>query len=283
MENTIQLPDGVTAVNPNPESEGIKLPFTAPVLWWVNGKKDLKELGGVKYFGGWAGSDDDIELAVNEYGPLPDGFVLETHNGRSGEYAVYSKRNIITVIIKTRTRWLTGDNGKARSHSQTLALLGKKNDQGQFVSWGPVVLSAKGYITDRLKKSMDEWQRHTAKIRSEVAPGVPSWYFWSSFGTFGERNGEMVGGGQNTSEITPPMAYCPEMSADLLRNLYVGGETAKMISDLAEQAREWATDKRWIKGKEAEDDEESLSIANRPMTDAELDAALNFEEEDPFQ
>ena len=262
---TIKLPKNVTAINPNPENDGIQLPFTAPVFWWANGDKKMKQVGGVQYYGGWNGNDDDVETAVSENGALPDGFLLEVRTGNDGDYAVYSSRTVTVVPIKARKRWKDG-----RSHSQTLCLLAVKNGDVRE-AWGPVVLSAKGYTTDRLTKAFASWVSHVRDVRAKIAPDVPAWYFWQAIGTIGDYEEEVVGKVKK-SPITPVKCYLPKITEKVLETLYVGDETAAMLSSLSEQAQEWASDKGWIEGKEIEVVEDEIEYH-----------PLNLEEEpNPF-
>ncbi len=236
----IQLPSDIKAVNPNPEGEGIQLPFSAPLFWWKNGDSRMSQLGGVQHFGGWESEEKDIVAASAENGELPDDFVYDSRVGKEGTYQVCARRNLTIVPIKTRRRWIE------RSHSQTLVLIGLKRDGGGFDVWGTAVLTAKGYSSARLTSSFDAWDKHTRDTRKEIAPGVPSFYFWQATGTFGDFKEETVGS-KKKNAITPIQAYLPEMSAGLLQSLYVGDETARLMSELSDQAQEWATDKRWLK------------------------------------
>jgi hypothetical protein len=264
---TINLPEDVTPVNPTATTDGIQLPFTAPLFWWNNGSKQLKQVGGVSYFGGWQGSNDLVETAMAEYGALPDGFTVEERTGNDGEYVVYACRALTVVPIKTRKRWK--DN---RSHSQTLCLMAKKENNERLV-WGPVVLSAKGYATDRLSKAIQSWVMHTREVREKIAPNVPAWYFWSALGTFGEHSEEMVGGGKQ-SPITPIKAYLPEITEKLMENLYVGSETARHISELEKKSQEWANDEKWLTGTE--------KLVTAPVATHEPDWDHDLQDENPF-
>ena len=247
----IQLPSDIKVINPNPEGEGVQLPFIAPLFWWKNGDKRMSQIGGVQYFGGWESNEEDITAAVAENGQLPDDFVPDSRMGNDGAYQVYSRRSLTVAPIKTRRRWVDG-----RSHSQTLVLLGVKREGGGFDAWGCAVLTAKGYATDRLSKAITAWNTHTSAVRKEIAPGVPSWYFWQAIGTFGDFKEESVGS-KVKNAITPIEAYLPTMTADLLKSLYVGDDAARLISELSEKAQEWATDKRWLKNEKEEEDAET--------------------------
>lgn len=241
---TIELPQDVIPVNPTATTDGIQLPFTAPLFWWNNGNKQMKQLGGVSYFGGWQGSQDVVETALHEYGSLPEGFTVESRTGNDGDYVVYACRAVTVVPVRTRKRWK--DN---RSHSQTLCLLATKDESGERVSWGPIVLSGKGYATDRLSKAIQSWVMHSREVRDKLAPNVPAWYFWCAYGSYGEFVEEIVGSGKQ-SPITPIRAYLPKMTDDLLTKLYVGEDLARAISEYESQSKEWAEDEKWLTGNE---------------------------------
>ena len=53
------------------ESDGIQLPYVAPLAWWTNKRSNNKD-DGVDYFGGWAMKLDDYDAGVREYGVLPN-------------------------------------------------------------------------------------------------------------------------------------------------------------------------------------------------------------------
>ncbi|MBT7072377.1 MAG: hypothetical protein HN975_15970 [Anaerolineae bacterium] len=263
----IQLPDDVKAINPNPEADGIQLPFVAPVFWWKNGDKRMSHDNGVQYFGGWEGNEDDIRDAMIENGELPEDFVLDSRMGNEGAYSVYSRRSLTVVPIKARKRWVD-----SRSHSQTLCLLGLPKEGGGFKVWGTIVLTAKGYATDRLSEAIKAWTVHTKPMRLEHAPNVPSWYFWQALGTSGEFVEESVGKSIK-SNITPISAFLPKMNKELLEKVYVGNDLARKISELEEQAKEWATDKRWLKN----ETEETAPIAQTPVTAETMDAEMDVD------
>jgi len=239
---TIKLPEDAKSVNPNAITDGIQLPFIHGFFYWVNGKREMSELANASYYGGWFGNDDIHEAAVNEFGAGPK-VELVTRMGNQGEYAAYCTRSLTLVPVRTRKRWTDG-----KSHSQTLCLVGIK-EKNLWKQWGPIVITAKGYSTDRLEKAFKMWDAETKEARAKVAPGVPSWFFWSAIGTFGEHQDEMVGKFKQ-SPITPITAFVPQITPELMEILYVGDETARYISDLSSASEEWATDKKWLKSEE---------------------------------
>lgn len=231
------------------EGDGIQLPFFAPIIWWKNGGKQFKQVGGVSYFGGWVCNQEEYEIACAEFlDPLAN-FQPATYTGRDGDFSVYESRMIAIAPIIIRKRWHEG-----RSHLQALcyAATSKEVDaKRQYVPWGPVILSAKGLQTQRFMGSMRGWETHTAEGRREHAPGMPAFAFWSIFGTFGETPEiEMVGGSGKQSPITPIQVWKPEITESNLVKFFIGDEVASAIMDYKNLAREWANDKRW-KGEEA--------------------------------
>jgi len=239
---TISLPEGANEVNPNAVTDGVQLPFIHGFFYWKNGKRELAELNNASYYGGWFGNDDIHEAAVNAFGAGPK-VELVTQMGNDGEYAAYCTRSLTLVPVRTRKRWTDG-----KSHTQTLCVVGIK-EEGKWKQWGPIVITAKGYSTDRLEKAFKLWDMETKEVRAEIAPGVPSWFFWSAIGTFGEHVDEMVGK-YKQSPITPITAFVPKITKKLMESLYVGDETARYISDLSSASEDWATDKKWLKSEE---------------------------------
>ena len=232
---------------------GIMLPFIAPTLWALNGKAELRQIGGAQYFGGWAANRDDIEDALqqNKLDWLPGSMKRETFVVKGDkEIEVYTSRGVLVAPIGLRKAWLTDDGRRlpaytegvrARQHAQALVLLAGKDKEGIIHPWGPAVLSAKGYQATNLLDALGAWDKHTKSIRRQIAPNVPAWCFYLAIGTFGnERKGVMVGKNGAQSSITPIGPYLPEtITPETMEALFVGQETAAEMAIYLADAREW--------------------------------------------
>lgn len=228
--------------NPLQTGDFVELPFYAPYLWVLNGKANLKnpqDKFNVPFFGGFAVSRDDFELAVTEYGN-PGNFVFYTMVNQEGkEYEIYASRAVAVAPIVTRERWIEG-----RGHVQVLAYAGMRGENGYFAPWGPVVLTAKSYTAKFLRDSLKEWESFTAKARREFAPSYPANLFYCFVGTFGERKQIMVGKGSQ-SPITPINLYKGnngQCTQEMLQANFVGMDVVHLMKSLKEQAKEWVED-----------------------------------------
>jgi hypothetical protein len=230
----------------------VDLPFPVVYIWALNGQAGYKSQGGALYFGGWACKAEDIQTVADQQGlTIPEDWKHVTISSRDGgEFEAYTTRNVIVAPIGKRVSWLL--DGKrsteyvegARRHVQVLAYLAEsrgENGSRQFVPWGPVVLTAKGYQARNLLDAFSRWNKATAQMRWKMAPGVPAWCFYLSLGTFGkERQVLSVGKPGAQSPITPIGAYIPEKFNDeLISSLFVGNEVAAIMADLQDQASDW--------------------------------------------
>jgi hypothetical protein len=224
------------------EGEAIRLPFTAPVLWWMNGNAKLKRDGNSPYFGGWASNADEFTAAADEFGGIPPIFSPFTlTSDKNTDFDVYCTRTVGFAVIAKRSRWVVDEQSQhGRGHSQYLGIMSYR-DENQFKSWGPVVLSAKGMSAKYLGDALTNFERATAKARREHANNLPAWFFYAALGTFGQAPVvQMVGKGNNQSPITPCNAYAPEgITAENLKAWYVGKELASQMAEYRRQAKEW--------------------------------------------
>lgn len=256
--------------NPLQTGDFVELPFYAPYLWVLNGKANLKNPSdkiNVPYYGGFAVSRDDFELAVTEYGN-PGNFTFYNMVNQEGkEYEVYASRAVAVAPIVIRERWVEG-----RGHTQVLAFAGMRGEDGHFAPWGPVVLTAKSYTAKFLRDSLKEWESFTAKARREYAPGYPANLFYCFVGTFGsERKQVMVGKGSQ-SPITPLALYKGKegmCTSDMLQANFVGLEVVNSMKVYKEQAKAWVED--WKKPAKTETDlpggyveDEQFTMRNAP-------------------
>lgn len=233
---------------------GIELPFDAPVFWWMNGSPQNRALAQstpAVYYGGWAANADSIDSVQEPRGGIPAGLVktdIYTRNSKTVE--AYTSRVLVVAPIGFRSCWVAGADGAqvrslaytpgGRQHIQVLALMGVKAD-GAYQSWGPVVLSAKGYQAQYLSTALKDWKKTLERPRREHAPNVPAWAFWCALGTFGQNPSVMqVGKGNNTSPITPIELHIPKViDREKMITLFVGTHGVDEMASLLEEAKEW--------------------------------------------
>jgi hypothetical protein len=228
------------------------LPFPVVYVWAFNGQTSYRTQGGTLYYGGWACKTEDLQNVAEQQGlPIPKDWKAVTISSRDGgEFDAYTTRSVIAAPIGKRESWLADGRRSTsyleggRRHLQVLAYLAESTGNGgskSFVPWGPVVLTAKGYQARNLLDAFANWDKATSQMRRVVAPGVPAWCFYLSLGTFSkERQAMNVGKPGAQSPITPISAYIPErFTEDLMTSLFVGSETAAVMSDLQDQAAEW--------------------------------------------
>jgi hypothetical protein len=252
---------------------GVKLPFSVVLLWWKRGGDERED--GVRKFGGWvAGYEDVLENAStdNDGMPIiPEKLVQENFVSSSGNpYSVYSVRNIAFAPIGKRFKWTyrTLSDGskdpsdKGRGHVQVFGLSSFLDDNKVYNLWKPVILSAKGLSAKSLQDAISEWERKTLAIRMSEGNGIPSNFFWSHLGTFGnEINKAQVGSGNKSNYITPVQIYLPqEINVDFLKKVFVGKGVATTMSVLAEEAKEWLEE--WGEKSNQATDDMYMSEAN---------------------
>lgn len=204
----------------------------------------------VLYYGGWACNKDDIEGVSEERG-LPGGLVeTEIFTNESKTIYTYTSRMLIIAPIGYRQSWYIGVGQNqtrtveympgARQHIQVVALMGLKNEVGQYRSWGPIVLSCKGYQAQYMTGCMKTWKKTLEKPRKEHAPNVPPWAFWMAIGSYGDINSSMVGKSGAQSAITPINLYIPkEITLETMRKLYVGKDTVSEMAEKLQDSEEW--------------------------------------------
>ncbi len=232
--------------------EAVELPFPVVYIWALNGQASYKSQGGALYYGGWACKTEDLQALTDQQGlTVPAGWKQVTIASRDGgEFDAFTDRSIIVAPIGKRESWLF--DGKrftdyvegGRRHLQVLAYLAEargENGSQQFVPWGPVVLTAKGYQARNLLDAFARWDKATSQIRWKISHGVPAWCFYLSLGTFGkERQAVNVGKPGTQSPITPISVYIPErMNESFVSSLFVGNQVAELMSSLQDQASDW--------------------------------------------
>jgi hypothetical protein len=242
----------------------IELPFATPYIWFSNGRSDLEELGGVRFFGGWATDAEQLLDEADTWGEseAPSYMQRLTIKAKNSKpLDSFISRSITVAPIANRTSWFVSDQAGniqrsadyfqgARKHIQILVMMATKVEYfkedgttkaNRLSPWGPAVLSAKGIQAGNMADSFSKWQATIEKERKASAPKVSPWFFWTGLGTYGEKPVfKTVGTGNNTSLITPIEAYIPAtVDAALLRTLFVGVETSKQMATYKLQAREW--------------------------------------------
>ena len=256
---TINLPKNAQgAFDGNMQSSAkIELPFITPAFWIINGKASMKTLGGVQYFGGWACEQGKVLQATESWRDLvapPPGLVSMEYVPDDGgaSLAVYAARSLYVAVIGVRMFSETTINGEkrrvapftpgARPGIQVLSVLGYRDENKYINAWAPIMLSAKGYQVNYLRKAVDVWAKTVKPLAKKLgAEGAHPGLFWSPIGTFGEeRKQELVGGAGNKKAITPVSAYIPnDFNENMLSTLYVGEQNAEWMADLSLQARDW--------------------------------------------
>ena len=236
----------------------IELPFIAPPVWVVNGEAKLRSMATVApalFFGGWASDFENMQLANKEYSQdhFPNGFVEADTTSRDGKpLKIAASRVVIAAPFGVRKSWITKEKTRytqyvpgSRQHIQVLAMLASK-EEGKYLPFYPVLLSAKGWQASHLEKSLSTWQSKTASARAMIAksagaPDVPANMFWSAIGTWGnEPKVEYVGSGNDKSPITPVSAFIPkEITEEGLEGLFVGKAVIEDMLELKRQAKDW--------------------------------------------
>jgi hypothetical protein len=246
------------------ESFGPQYPFA----YWLNGKPQMKQTGGVLYTGGWFMPVDNLDTGLlNEEGLPGPGWdhgemVFESGNDQAGFFA----KNIHIAMLVSRRRWIVNgvDGGFAwddykgakassganspRGHMQILGLI-KGAEQ-----FGPVFLSAKGMTTKGITNDVfgafnQNIIAEAANLRSGNRP--PFFMFWMSIGprmkTKDTPDFTVVGSGARTSTITLPClaGVDGKADADALNKRYVGGELYARLAELRNSADVVTWEKAW--------------------------------------
>lgn len=234
---------------------GIELPFKAPVFWWMNGQPQAKpfiQATPALYYGGWASGQDAIEEVKDERGGVPTGLALTDVYAKNGKVIPsYTSRALVVAPIGFRSCWYKGDNGSqtrsvqyfqgGRQHIQVLALTGIQRQDKSYQSWGPIVISAKGYQASYLQSALKDWKKALEIPRRQYAPDVPAWAFWCALGTFQkEAESHLVGKTGAQSPVTPINLFIPkEITEAMMIRLYVGSEAVDEMVQLLDSSQEW--------------------------------------------
>jgi hypothetical protein len=224
------------------DESGIKLPFAAPTLWWMNGKpalKNTKEVTNPTRFGGWGISKDEIDDIGEDWPEIPPHWELhDLTNDKGGDYSAYLTRQAWVAPIARRYRWFDG-----KSQTNILCYLGVMTKERVLLPHGPVVLSVKSLTGLDLDKCFKEFAAKTTQIRNKALPN----YFWHPIGTwqpepvFVERKSKS---GHGSSSVTPPQLYTPKdgFTAETLQKWFVQVEVVAEMVKLYEEAHDWLAD-----------------------------------------
>jgi hypothetical protein len=224
------------------DESGVKLPFAAPTLWWMNGKpalKTVKEINNASRFGGWGISKDEIDDLEADWPEVPEHWQLhDLTNNEGNGYSAFLTRTAWVAPIARRYRWF--DN---KSQLNILCYLAVMTRERVLLPHGPVVLSAKSLTGVDLDKCFKEFATKTVQLRGKTLPA----YFYHPIGTweqepvFVERKSK---GGSGSSSVTPPKLYTPKdgFTIETLKNWFVGVEVAEEMAKLLDLAQEWIND-----------------------------------------
>lgn len=226
-------------------TQGVKLPFPAPTMYWHNGNgsfKNMKEIDDARRFGGFGIDKEDLE----EQG-MPPASTWKLHdltNKDGKSYAAYLCRTAWVAPIARRFTWMEFD-GKSRSSVNILAYLAVMNPEKKMTPYGAVILSGKGYSGMALDKCFKEFATKTASLRGNTLPN----FFFHPIGTWGNevKSEEVKGKNGSSSSITPVQLYIPQdgYTAELLQQWFVPAIMPEVVSDMMDyksKAQEWLDD-----------------------------------------
>jgi len=242
--------------------DGIRLPFSAPLLSWRNGNAALSDLGdeNPKYTGGWEMSKESWEKVKADVPPLPALFKLYALRGKE-TYDAFLAKQIVIFPVGLRERALMKLDGRdvpvkrftkgSRQHIQMLAYLATVTDGGGFKPWGPVVLSAKSNSAMFVKQCFEDFKELAKKELDNIR--VPYHRFWLRIGTPIPPKFVTVGKGGDTSDVTPCYLMSPQggWTLDALKHAYIGADMIAKAGELQMLADAWLNDKQWVLGTQA--------------------------------
>jgi hypothetical protein len=240
------------------DNTSVKLPFPAPNMWWMNGKAALKNESSItdaRRFGGWGISKEDFdELGIS---PAPSWNLTELTNEKGNTYSAYICRTAWVAPIARRFAWFENE-GKSRSSLNILCYLMLRNQQGEFLKYGAVVLSAKSLSGVDLDQAFRKFTSQTAAHRD----GADAKFFLHGIGTFGDTPifKEAKGKGGASSTVTPPQLFIPKdgFNGDNLEKYFVPQEVMMEMAHLGTQAQEWLDD--WNKRGKVEKQQDSAEV-----------------------
>ena len=249
------------------DEHGVKLPFAAPTMWWMNGKTALKsvtQITDATRFGGWGINKDEIEGFGSELADVPSTWQLfdELSSGKGASYSAYLCRTAWVAPIARRSGWFNND-GRNRSKVHVLCYLAVLQQDKSLIPYGPVVLSASSLTGLALDKCFKEFATKSTQARGNT----PSNFFYHPIGTWGkepkfeERKSK---GGNASSSVSPPQLYVPEVgiTTDVLKKWFVGADVAAEMAKYLDLAQDWVND--WKNRKSDQKQEEPNPFDQTP-------------------
>jgi hypothetical protein len=229
------------------DESGVKLPFAAPTMWWMNGKpalKSTKQVEDATRFGGWGISKEEIDGFGSDLAEVPSYWQLheDLANGQGKTYSAYLCRTAWVAPIARRSGWFEYD-GKSRSAINILCYLALFTQRGApLAPFGPVVLSAKSFTGVDLDKCFKDFAAKSAQLRGSTPPN----FFFHPIGTWGSEPvfSERKGKNGASSSVTPPQLYLPPggLIEELLTKWFVGPDVAREMAGYLDQAQDWIAD-----------------------------------------
>lgn len=237
------------------DESGVKLPFAAPTMWWMNGKaalKSVKQIEDATRFGGWGISKEEIDNFGSDLAEVPSYWQLhdDLTNGQGNTYSAYLCRTAWVAPIARRYGWFEFD-GKSRSAVNVLCYLALyQQKDAPLMPFGPVVLSAKSFTGLDLDKCFKDFAAKSAQLRGSTPPN----FFFHPIGTWGKEPifSERKGKGGASSSVTPPQLFLPTngLTTETLQKWFVGPEVAADMAKYLDQAQDWIADWKNRKGKQ---------------------------------
>lgn len=234
------------------DEHGVKLPFAAPTMWWMNGKIALKSVAQIEdttRFGGWGINKEEVDNFGSELPEVPSYWQLHDNltSSTGTSYAAYLCRTAWVAPIARRHAWFEND-GKSRSKIHILGYLATASKDG-LIPYGPVVLSASGLTGIDLDKRIKEFASKSAQLRGTTGAS----FFYHPLGTFGKEpkfeERKSKNGGASSS-VTPPQLFVPEtgITTETLKKWFVGADVATDMAKYLDLAQDWIDDWKNRKG-----------------------------------
>jgi len=240
------------------ENSFVTLPFPALRLNWYNGVAQMKASKDVRYFGGWfAGSDKVSEdLVAMGVDTLPAQFAEEKEFISRGNetFNAYEARYLYIAPVCTKDDWYSEfdekKGGMSKRHRvDMLALLGTHVKGKTIEPWGMAVLSSKGFAATAFVQAMRGFATVTADVRRNLAPDVPTMFFYAPVGTFGDK---LVTAPAGESTYTPAQLMSVDWTDKSIEALYVSdGDWQDSLVASQGEASEWLKDTRGSREKTA--------------------------------
>lgn len=229
--------------------------FSAPVVFWMHGKSEMEEAGGVKFTGGFFFTYEQ----AGEGADIPD-WKESWFKGDKDKIYGLATRTAKIALVRSRRRWFQEIGG--RMHYQPWNKY-QEGFRAQMQSIGfisgyeaPVCFSFKGMLVSHIEEIV---RYHTSKVvalANQTAPQgkkLPAYALWMNV-TAGKHS--EAGKGNKTHEVTMPELWLPKtINLDLARSLYVGKEQLLRSQALYHELDSWAQE--WNQFALADEDTEN--------------------------